>query len=88
MATIYIPLLDEGVNVWRPVQAEHVGSDLYRLTGQPPDDETWAFAAGDVVRCRPQTLSGDGGLDGLVLVACEKATRTWDSIPSSLRWTE
>ena len=62
MATVYIPLTDEGVNVWRPVQAEHVGGDLYRLTGQPPDGETWAFALGDVVKCRPQTLSGDGSL--------------------------
>ena len=49
MATVYIPLTDEGVNVWRPVQAEHVGGDLYRLTGQPPDGETWAFGTR---RCR------------------------------------
>ncbi len=65
MATVYIPLTDEGVNVWRPVEAEHVGGDLYRLTGRPPDGETWAFVFGDIVKCRPQALSGDGGPDKL-----------------------
>ena len=88
MTTVYIPLTDEDVNVWRPVQAEHVGGDLYRLTGQPPDGETWAFVFGDVVRCKPQALSGGGSPAELVLVAYEKAARNWDSIPSSLRWTE
>lgn len=88
MTTVYIPLTDEDVNVWRPVQAEHVRGDLYQLTGRRPDDESWAFAVGDVVRCKPQALSGDGHSDEMVLVAYERATRTWDSIPSSLRWTE
>jgi hypothetical protein len=27
-ATVYVELLDENVDVWRPVQAEHVGGDL------------------------------------------------------------
>jgi len=51
-ATVYVALLDEGVDVWRPVQAEYLGADLYRLTGAPPDDEAWPFAIGDVVRLR------------------------------------
>ena len=59
--TVYVALLNEGVDVWRPVQAEHVGGDLYRLTGEQPDDETWPFAVGDVVRCKERTLSGDRG---------------------------
>ena len=73
VATVYVALLDEGVDVWRPVQAEHAGGDLYRLTGEPPDDEVWAFAVGDVVRCQMRTLNGDGGQREPVLVAYEKS---------------
>jgi hypothetical protein len=57
--TVYVALLDEGVDVWRPVQAEHVRGDLYRLTGERPDDEVWPFSPGDVVSCHIRTLSGD-----------------------------
>jgi hypothetical protein len=74
VATIYVALLDEGVDAWRPVQAEHVGGDLYRLVGKPPDDEVWPFATGDVVRCEMRTLSGGGGQGEPVLVVCEKST--------------
>lgn len=72
--TVYVALLDEGVDVWRPVQAEHVGGDLYRLTGERPDDEAWFFGAGDVVRCKERTLSGDYGRSEPVLAAYEKVT--------------
>src|ERR1035441_3482104 len=42
--TIYISLLDEGTDVWRPVSAERVSGEIYRITGTPPDDtETWEF---------------------------------------------
>ena len=67
--TVYVQLLGEGVNVWRPVEANPVGHDLYRLVDRPPDEEEWAFEAGDVVRCRTQRLTG-----GDVLVAFEKAS--------------
>ena len=57
-ATIYIYLLDEGTDVWRPVSAERVHDDIYRVTGTPPDGtETWEFATGDTVRCREQSLA-------------------------------
>jgi hypothetical protein len=75
LATVYVTLRDEGVDVWRPVQAEHAGGDLYRLTGEPPDDEVLAFAVGDVVHCQLRTLSGDGVRGEPVLVAYERATR-------------
>jgi hypothetical protein len=53
-ATVYVELLDEGVPVWRPVQAEELGDGRYRLL--PTDDydpeiETWAFLPGSIVRC-------------------------------------
>ena len=58
-ATIYISLRDEGTDVWRPVSAERVRDDIYRVTGTPPDDtETWEFITGETVRCREQSFSG------------------------------
>jgi hypothetical protein len=69
MTQIYVPLLDEGIDVWRPASAEHISDDVYRITGEPLEDETWKFSRGQVVRCRQQVLSGD-----TCLVAYEIAT--------------
>jgi hypothetical protein len=41
--TIYVAPLDEGVDVWRPVAAEYLGNDLYRLLDETPEDEVWEF---------------------------------------------
>lgn len=50
---IYIALLNEGVDVWRAVQAEHEADNVYRILSQPYDrlTESWQFEPGDVVRC-------------------------------------
>ncbi len=50
---IYVYLLDESVDVWRPVRAEHLGGDLYRIVSQPydPEIESWQFEPGDSVVC-------------------------------------
>jgi hypothetical protein len=58
--TIYVYLLDEGTDCWRPVSAEHIRDDVYRIVGEPPDpeDEKWEYLPGAVVRCRQQRLSG------------------------------
>jgi hypothetical protein len=58
--TIFVYLLDEGTDVWRPVQAEHVSGDRYRIIGtnSDPDDEHWEFQTGEVVRCEFRDLSG------------------------------
>lgn len=68
---IFVALLDEGVDVWRPVEATHEGDDRYRIVSknQDPEDERWAFKSGDIVRCRRQAF-GDGHVG---LVAFEKA---------------
>ena len=55
--TVYVPLVDEGVDVWRPVAAEPVGPMLFRLTGPVPDGEAWAFEPGAVVRCYERTFA-------------------------------
>jgi hypothetical protein len=58
--TVMMPLLDEGVDVWRPVQAEMLPSGWYRIVSvnEQPDDEKWAFEIGDVVVCEERQLSG------------------------------
>ncbi len=64
---IYVRLLDEGVPVLRPVPARQVGDNTFRLerpSDYDPDDETWEFPPGSVVRCRPEEHDGD-----MILVA-------------------
>jgi hypothetical protein len=49
---IQMPLLGEGVDVWRPVSSQPLGGELFLIDLQPiPETEEWAFAPGDVVRC-------------------------------------
>jgi len=55
--TILVKLLDEAVDVWRPVDAEHVGGDKYRVLGQIPEAEVWEFQPGDVVHCRSRDFA-------------------------------
>jgi hypothetical protein len=65
---IYVELLDEGVDVWRPVDAVQLEDGWYRITGVKADpDERWAFDTGDVVRCELRLLSR-----GHALVPVEK----------------
>jgi hypothetical protein len=73
-AEVYIKLLDEGVDVWRPVVAEYLGGDRYRLISGPPEGEVWPFAHGDIVRCEKRHLAGEGTDIEAVLVAREPST--------------
>lgn len=61
LTEIFVSLLDEGVDVRRPVQAEHIHDNVYRIVDQPYDRgiETWQFEPGDEVVCEP-TESSDG----------------------------
>lgn len=56
---IYVALLDEGVDVWRPVEAEHVADDRFRIVEQAyeRDMESWEFEPGSIVRVERRTLS-------------------------------
>ena len=65
-----MPLLEEGVEVYRPVQAEALPSGWYRVLSQndQPDDETWAFDVGDVVACEQRQLSNETR----VVVTCRR----------------
>jgi hypothetical protein len=61
MSSIYVSLLGEGVAVWRPVKAEPLYGNVYRIMDQPydPELETWQFVPGDQVVC--ELIDGDGG---------------------------
>jgi hypothetical protein len=67
MSTIYVRLLDEGTDVWRPVEAVTVAPGVFEIApgAVVPDDERWEFGPGERVQCR---LREDG-----VLVATSTA---------------
>ena len=67
---IHVALLDEGVEVWRPVQAELVKGDVYRIINQPYDRtiEAWQFEPGDRVICKLIASS-----EGQILAAVQRA---------------
>ena len=48
--TVFVRLVGESVDVWRPVVAASLGGGVYRLDPAPvPDDEAWEFQPGDTV---------------------------------------
>lgn len=55
LVEVYVELPDEAVQVWRPVLAEHVGKNIYRIVEQPyeRENERWQFEPGETVNCRP-----------------------------------
>jgi hypothetical protein len=63
---IYVALLGEGTEVWRPVQALLTGDCVYLLQGQIPSGESWQFSPGTHVRCEERVFSG--GERGMVAV--------------------
>jgi len=69
-STIYVALLNEGVDVWRPVQAEHVGNNVYQIIVQPYDRsvERWEFEPGTRVICENIQSS-----EGIIYAAVRKA---------------
>ena len=66
--TIFVALLDEGVDVWRPVRARPLDHGLFRIVGVEADtsDETWQFPAGAIVRCEEKRFAA--GTSGMVAV--------------------
>ena len=60
--TIFVELLREGIRCWRPVRAEPLGDELYRIIDPMPEDEDWAFAPGDTVKCKMHRVANGDGL--------------------------
>jgi hypothetical protein len=67
---IYVYLLNEPVDAWRPVHADEIGQGIYHigLDNDAPDDEEWEFSAGEYVLVREVRFSDDR----IELVAVEK----------------
>jgi hypothetical protein len=58
VATIYVYLPAEGVDVWRPVEASREDDLIYRIADTPePLGELWEFPPGSTVRCEWRDLS-------------------------------
>jgi hypothetical protein len=68
METIYVALLDEGVEVWRPVLAVRRAEGLFEIISRndSPETESWEFPSGSLVRCITKQL-----FEGPCLVATE-----------------
>jgi hypothetical protein len=71
--TIYVALLDEGIDVWRPVEAQRLSPDRYLIVdqGYDPGIERWEFQPGTVVTCRTEQRDGRH-----ILVATEAVRQT------------
>lgn len=67
---IYVRLLSEPTEVWRPVEGVSRSEDRYQIVSvnADPEGQTWEFVTGEVVRCEAH-----GFLDGSQgMVAVEK----------------
>ena len=51
---LFVSLLAEGADVWRPTEAVPIGDGLFKILSTPnydPEDEVWEFPPGAIVRC-------------------------------------
>lgn len=56
---IYVGLLNEGIEVFRPVKAEHLYVDVWRISEQViPEGETWEFQPGQKVNVKGREIEG------------------------------
>jgi len=77
LVTVFVRLLDEVTDVWRPVKAHRLGETTYKIADEPVHkDESWSFQPGDVVVVEHRP-------DGQSLVAVARAMdfdeRSWAS---------
>lgn len=59
--TIYVYLLNEGTDVWRPTQARRVAGmrfEVLATTDYDPEIEVWQFEPGCVVECEERVIGG------------------------------
>jgi hypothetical protein len=69
LVPVLVELRDDGVDVWRPVDAERLADGSYRIVTENPDpeDEHWAFPTGSIVRCEERTFDGEARLVAVAL---------------------
>jgi hypothetical protein len=74
--TIYIKLLNEGVDVWRPTKGILVKEHIYKLlptADYDPNQETWEYLPGSIVRCGIQKHKNNENIFEEMLVAVAQA---------------
>lgn len=73
MIVIHVKILNEDVDVRRPVSAERLTATRIRIDPAAivPDDETWEFGPGQVVECIQRNSS-----NGVCLVAVRAVDQT------------
>lgn len=70
-ATVYVRLLNEGTDVFRPTLADLTLDGLYMLRATEDydsEDEQWEFLPGQVVRCKVMALHGGNRLVAVEVV--------------------
>ncbi len=69
--TIYVAVLGEPVETWRPVQALPRAGGVYCILSKNDDPETeqWQFSSGCLVRCEARARDGRELLLAVELVA-------------------
>ncbi len=61
---IYMPLLVEGTDCWRPVRAVRITDNCFEVIDQIAPGESWKFAPSSRVRCRKRIFTGgEAGLE-------------------------
>jgi hypothetical protein len=62
MEEIYVKLLNEGTEVYRPVLAKRISESVYLIpdtAAYDADDETWEYPPGSHVQVTRRLLSGE-----------------------------
>ena len=54
---IYIYLIDEGVDAWRPVEAEYIKERIFKIISKMDPTEIWQFLPESIVRCEEKVMS-------------------------------
>lgn len=63
--TIFVKLLNEGIDVWKPVEVEEINGHYKILSKNiDPDNEIWEFNQGDIVKVKSHKFSN--GTKGLI----------------------
>jgi hypothetical protein len=68
--TVYVRLLEEGTDVWRPAPAVELSDGVYQLgepSGFDPSAELWEFPPHTRVRCTTKRFAD--GTEALVAIA-------------------
>lgn len=78
--TIYVKLVNEGTDVWRPVDAKRVSDGLFRLVGTNDESEMWEFPSGSIVRVESRTLSSGSEVVAVEAVSGEPKFTWGDSV--------